>query len=123
MRTITFYSYKGGVGRSLLVANTAKYLSALGKSVFAADFDLEAPGLHYKFQLGTAFNDAAAVPGLLDVLSGFIERGVFPESLGDYATGLDVPKEAGAIHVMRAGTAPEGSYWQTLSRINWYDLF
>lgn len=123
MRTITFYSYKGGVGRSLLVANTAKYLSALGKSVFAADFDLEAPGLHYKFQLGTASNDAAPVPGLLDVLSGFIETGVFPESLGDYATGLDVPKEAGAIHVMRAGTAPEGSYWKTLSRINWYDLF
>ena len=53
MRTITFYSYKGGVGRSLLVANTAKYLSILGKSVFALDLDLEAPGLHYKFELGS----------------------------------------------------------------------
>ena len=49
MRTITFYSYKGGVGRSLLVANVATYLATLGKRVFAIDFDLEAPGLHYKF--------------------------------------------------------------------------
>ena len=46
MRTITYYSYKGGVGRTLLVANTAKYLSTLGKTVFALDLDLEAPGLH-----------------------------------------------------------------------------
>ena len=52
MRTITFYSYKGGVGRSLLVANAARYLSTLGKKVFALDLDLEAPGLHYKFELG-----------------------------------------------------------------------
>ena len=24
---------------------------------------------------------------------------------------------------MRAGTAPEGDYWRTLSRINWHELF
>ena len=123
MRTITFYSYKGGVGRSLLVANTAKYLSALGKSVFAADFDLEAPGLHYKFQLGAVSSESEAAPGLVDVLSSFIKTGTFPKSLKSYATSLDVPKEAGPIHVLRAGMAPEGAYWQALSRINWYDLF
>ena len=30
MQTITFYSYKGGTGRSLLVANAAKYLNRFG---------------------------------------------------------------------------------------------
>lgn len=48
---ITFYSYKGGVGRSLALANTAYFLALQGKKVVALDFDLEAPGLHYKFSL------------------------------------------------------------------------
>ena len=48
METIAFYSYKGGVGRSLLVANAARFLGMLGKRVVALDLDIEAPGLHYK---------------------------------------------------------------------------
>ena len=31
MKTITFYSYKGGVGRTLALANTAKRLSEFKK--------------------------------------------------------------------------------------------
>jgi MinD-like ATPase involved in chromosome partitioning or flagellar assembly len=49
METITFYSYKGGSGRSLALATAAVYLAKLGFRVVALDFDLEAPGLHYKF--------------------------------------------------------------------------
>lgn len=30
MQTITFYSYKGGVGRSLALANVAHYLARFG---------------------------------------------------------------------------------------------
>lgn len=41
---ITFYSYKGGVGRSRALANTAYQLSR-HHSVLCLDFDLEAPGL------------------------------------------------------------------------------
>ena len=44
METIAFYSYKGGVGRSLLVANAARFLGMLGKRVVALDLDFEAPG-------------------------------------------------------------------------------
>ena len=49
MKTITFYSYKGGAGRTLLLVNTAYYLAGAGKRVVMIDFDLEAPGLHQKF--------------------------------------------------------------------------
>ncbi|MCJ7630864.1 AAA family ATPase, partial [Candidatus Bathyarchaeota archaeon] len=49
METITFYSYKGGVGRTLALANVAMYLTRFGQKVCIMDFDLEAPGLHYKF--------------------------------------------------------------------------
>ena len=123
MRTITFYSYKGGVGRSLLVANTAKYLSILGKSVFALDLDLEAPGLHYKFELGSDAPPTDAVPGVLDILDSLLKKNALPESLSTYTTQLDIAGGAGRIHLMRAGTAPHGAYWRMLSQVNWYDLF
>lgn len=42
---ITFYSYKGGVGRSTALAANAVLLSRKGKKVVVLDFDLEAPGI------------------------------------------------------------------------------
>jgi hypothetical protein len=41
----TFYSYKGGVGRSLALLNTAYDLVSRGRHVLIIDMDLEAPGL------------------------------------------------------------------------------
>jgi tetratricopeptide (TPR) repeat protein len=46
---ITFYSFKGGVGRSMAVANVATILAQHGKKVLVLDFDFEAPGLHRYF--------------------------------------------------------------------------
>ena len=46
---ITFYSYKGGVGRSMALANVATLLSKWGKRVLMIDWDLEAPGLENFF--------------------------------------------------------------------------
>jgi cellulose biosynthesis protein BcsQ len=48
-RIITFYSYKGGTGRSMALANTAWILASNGKRVMTIDWDLEAPGLHRYF--------------------------------------------------------------------------
>ena len=45
----TFYSYKGGVGRSMAMANVADVLSRRGLKVLMIDFDLEAPGLEQFF--------------------------------------------------------------------------
>jgi len=49
MEVITFYSYKGGVGRTLALANIAFYLSKFEFNVCILDFDVEAPGIHHKF--------------------------------------------------------------------------
>jgi hypothetical protein len=122
MRTITFYSYKGGVGRSLLVANAAKYLSTLGKSVLAVDLDLEAPGLHYKFELGLEAKPSDASPGLVDILAEFLSKKRLPTSLDSYLTEVKVAEGSGRIQIMRAGMAPYGEYWKKLSNINWYDI-
>jgi MinD-like ATPase involved in chromosome partitioning or flagellar assembly len=40
----TFYSYKGGVGRTLSLLNVGALLAAHGRKVVAVDLDLEAPG-------------------------------------------------------------------------------
>ena len=42
---ITFYSHKGGVGRTTSLALLASYLSEQGKKIFIIDCDFEAPGL------------------------------------------------------------------------------
>lgn len=47
---LTFYSYKGGSGRSMLLANVAWLLASAGKRVLIIDWDLEAPGLHRYFR-------------------------------------------------------------------------
>jgi cellulose biosynthesis protein BcsQ len=50
---ITFYSYKGGTGRSMALANIACLLAARqteGNEVLMVDWDLEAPGLHWFFE-------------------------------------------------------------------------
>lgn len=65
MRTITFYSYKGGVGRTLAAANFAIYLAKLGQKTVLIDFDLEAPGVDSKM-LNIAMSDEQK--GILDYI-------------------------------------------------------
>src|SRR5947208_1944895 len=48
-RIVTFYSYKGGVGRTLALANIGVLLAKRGKRVLLMDWDLEAPGLDRYF--------------------------------------------------------------------------
>ena len=43
METITFHSYRGGVGKTLLSVNTAFKLAEQGRKVCLLDFDLRAP--------------------------------------------------------------------------------
>ena len=66
-RIVTFYSYKGGTGRTMALANVAWILAANGYRVLAADWDLESPGLHrflYPF-LEQVVKDAAGVIDLV----------------------------------------------------------
>ena len=70
-RIITFYSYKGGTGRTMALANTAWILAASGKRVLAVDWDLEAPGLHRFFHPFLDPNVIGATTGVIDLITDY----------------------------------------------------
>jgi cellulose biosynthesis protein BcsQ len=62
---ITFYSYKGGTGRTMALANTAVLAARETRGrVLMIDWDLEAPGLHRYFQPYTG--ETKEAKGLFD---------------------------------------------------------
>jgi cellulose biosynthesis protein BcsQ len=65
-KIITFYSYKGGTGRSMALANVAWLLASNGMKVCVVDWDLEAPGLHRYFKPFLVDHDLFATDGLID---------------------------------------------------------
>ena len=72
-QVITFYSYKGGTGRTMALANVAWIIAASGRRVLVIDWDLESPGLHKFFH---PFLDESAVSATAGVI----------EMVNDYAT-------------------------------------
>jgi hypothetical protein len=79
----TFYSYKGGVGRSMAMASIAEYFYLQGLRVVMIDWDLEAPGLETFFYRTPLSTDGAPPPpttmaervrsrlGLIDLLTHY----------------------------------------------------
>ncbi|MFL6857556.1 MAG: hypothetical protein ACJ8EB_06555 [Allosphingosinicella sp.] len=67
-RIVTFYSYKGGTGRSMALANFAWILAASGKRVLVIDWDLEAPGLHRYFRPFLTDPELVETDGLIDAI-------------------------------------------------------
>jgi len=65
---ITFYSYKGGVGRTQALANVGTLLSVWGYRVLCIDWDLEAPGLHRYFNRWLSPAPAVGTDGLVEVV-------------------------------------------------------
>ncbi|MGB3460178.1 MAG: AAA family ATPase [Halobacteriota archaeon] len=122
METITFYSYKGGVGRTLALANIAIYLSRFGQNVCIMDFDLEAPGLHYKYPQLVKTTDIRK--GLVDYIYEFTHNKVIPESFDEFTLELIHPsKSRGEIRLIPAGDVLSADYWRKLAAINWHKLF
>jgi MinD-like ATPase involved in chromosome partitioning or flagellar assembly len=118
MKTITFYSYKGGVGRTLALSNIAKRLAEFGKKVCILDFDLEAPGLHIKLE--NQISKQGIQTGIVDYIYEFSTKGTIPEDISKYSTRLQSPKNMSFI---AAGNPLSNDYWMKLAQINWWKLF
>ncbi|PIM69423.1 hypothetical protein CTU88_25780 [Streptomyces sp. JV178] len=68
-RIITFYSYKGGTGRTMALANTAWILASSGNRVLVVDWDLDAPGLDRFLHPFLSERQLRETPGVLELVS------------------------------------------------------
>jgi MinD-like ATPase involved in chromosome partitioning or flagellar assembly len=137
----TFYSYKGGVGRSMALANVACLLAKKhveGENVLMIDWDLEAPGLHQFFhgRYNDKKDDQADLPagqlGLIDLfyeikdrleesnVRGDISDDFFDEiDIQKYIIGIKLP----SLFLMPAGRFDDGLYSTRVNEFNWADFF
>jgi MinD-like ATPase involved in chromosome partitioning or flagellar assembly len=112
---VTFYSYKGGVGRSFTLANIAILLARWGNRVLTIDWDLEAPGLHEYFAPLLA---KPPTTGLVDLVADFTAGNVGPTS--SYVTHLST--EDGVVDLLAAGSLT-GDYARRVQKIDWAQLY
>ena len=71
----TFYSFKGGAGRSMALANVAKWFYLQGLRVVIIDWDLEAPGLeNFFFPSEKDLEFVRSHLGLIDILMAYKRR-------------------------------------------------
>lgn len=115
MFVVTFYSFKGGVGRSMALANVSYEFARRGKRVLMVDFDLEAPGLdtypEFEIQGGK---------GVVDFVHAYIEVGKAPD-VADYVYRCPTTTD-GELWVMPAGTTSD-AYGERLAAIDWQNLY
>jgi cellulose biosynthesis protein BcsQ len=140
---ITFYSYKGGTGRSMALANVACLLAKRSrKKVLMIDWDLEAPGLHWYFRErekpqsaeSKAYEkDLQEAPGLIDLFQTFrnpapsrfktqdeamIEAMVRKVNLQTYVLKTHVPY----VYLLKAGRFDE-QYSERINSFNWIEFY
>jgi MinD-like ATPase involved in chromosome partitioning or flagellar assembly len=114
----TFYSYKGGVGRSLALANVAALLAQRGHRVVLLDFDLEAPGL----DTFAEFKDAKQKPGIVEYVAEYQRTRCAPE-IAPFLHPVQLPEHLrGKLWIMPAGCKTV-LYSHLLARIQWAELF
>ncbi|MFE7134395.1 FxSxx-COOH system tetratricopeptide repeat protein [Streptomyces sp. NPDC057638] len=107
-RVVTFYSYKGGTGRTMALANTAWILASNGLRVLALDWDLEAPGLHRFFH---PFLDPAtlgATTGVIDMITEYAWAAVDP----DLRRGEDWHLDYARVQPHAVSLTPEVFGWE-----------
>jgi tetratricopeptide (TPR) repeat protein len=75
---ITFYSYKGGTGRTMAMANVAWIIASNGKRVLTVDWDLESPGLHKFFHPFLEESTVSATPGVIEIINEYAAAAVDP---------------------------------------------
>lgn len=142
---INFYSYKGGVGRSMALANVAALFARAGLRVLVVDCDLEAPGIETYLASGPtdeaqreARERLTARPGFMDLLYEYKKRAAAdprPDELmpavADYLSRTDGRPasngvQPGAVTLLTSGDrGAEGRrrYTERVNAFNWYDFY
>ena len=143
MKTIVFFSYKGGTGRTLALANAAICFAKMGKNIAVIDLDFEAPGLQFK--LGARGGEPNSKGGAVEYVyhhinkaravararhndaEGALAADIEAEPIDDWTMKLQPKKSAegpvGTIHLIRAGNVFSDEYWGCLETREWSQVF
>src|SRR6266542_2006101 len=139
---ISFYSYTGGSGRSMTLANVACLLARRcppERGVLMVDWNLESPSLHRFFQdklrhwSGAAEYSETKLEEHLGLLDLFVELEALVPQSGVAATCADdvfrqldpdrfvIPTDIPALSLLKAGRF-DGYYFSTVSSFQWAAL-
>ena len=144
-KIVTFYSYKGGTGRSMVLANVAWALASNGHRILVVDWDLEAPGLHRYFRpfLSDQELTAPESTGLIEFVRNYTVLAATPPAKGvraarwyephaeiwRWATPLRWPGreivrfgERGGIEFVPAGRQ-DSEYAERVNTFDWHSLY
>ncbi len=118
MYLVTFYSFKGGTGRSMALVNVAADLLNRGRRVLMVDFDLEAPGLDtFPITLKGRLDK-----GLVELVHEYLERSEVPD-VRDYLCEAKIAGvDNGQLWLMPAGRQ-DSSYDSRFKAIDWQDFY
>lgn len=141
----TFYSYKGGVGRTMALANVAKLFYREGLKVLMIDWDLEAPGLEQFFFSQEELESIREQRGVVDLLLGYKAQMTHKLDLSDENNlpfekpdeiALEIPPKSrketlpgstrGKLWLITAGRRSQenpADYAKTVMTFDWRDFY
>ncbi|WP_395294769.1 FxSxx-COOH system tetratricopeptide repeat protein [Kitasatospora hibisci] len=136
---VTFYSYKGGTGRTMALANLGWILASQGLKVLVVDWDLEAPGLHRYYHPLLIDPELHATDGLIDLLRAYVDQALpgpgdaaatapaqwlaEPGRMDRYLCGLALDLPAGGrLDLMPAGRQ-NAAYSAAVTSFNWRSFY
>src|SRR5262245_34787126 len=134
---VTFYSYKGGTGRTMALANVAWILASAGHRVLIVDWDLEAPGLHRYFHPFLKDRELLTSTGIIDIVIDFAVQATTPASTDEehkktwylpladvlrYAMSIDWDFGGGQLDLLPAGQQSP-AYATRVNSFNWDNFY
>lgn len=137
MTVYSFYSYKGGVGRSMTLANLAALFYRRPLNVIVVDWDLEAPGIERYFAgeyANAHIDEVTGKRGLCDLISDYRSNLADPPEVGtepkspypsveDYLVTLDADRGC-RLRLMTAGSRSDwAAYAGFVQSFDWSDFY
>lgn len=132
---VTFYSFKGGVGRSMALINVASIMAGRGFRVLILDMDLEAPGISFLLPAALGKPKGTPIPGFVDLMLQVLEdpdkSDLFARpaatAIDNYIYPYPIPEKLcksteGSLHIMPAGIT-DSDYQQRLEDLDLPGLY
>ena len=117
MYVTTFYSFKGGVGRTMALVNAAVALALRGRRVLVVDFDIEAPGL----DTFDVLRPREEVPGVIDFVTQYLESGQAPNAADFIGECPAIGEQGGSLWIMPSGR--NETYATNFNQVDWGALY